>query len=76
MFLDEYYIVVVVKCCGFGFVQFIGEFFKLGMLIECIMYECVCKLFEYQDFFDEVEIEFFIKLFRMIGGILDSIEKG
>jgi translation initiation factor 4G len=57
-------------------VQFIGELFKLGMLTERIMHECVRKLLEFQGVPDEAEIESLTKLLRTVGGNLDSTEKG
>lgn len=76
MLSDEYYIAAAAKRRGLGLVQFIGELFKLGMLTERIMHECVRKLLEYQDLPDEAEIESLTKLLRTIGGTLDSTEKG
>ncbi|KAK4176221.1 hypothetical protein QBC36DRAFT_12215 [Triangularia setosa] len=76
MLSDEYYIAAAAKRRGLGLVQFIGELFKLGMLTERIMHECVRKLLEYQDLPDEAEIESLTKLLRTIGGTLDGTEKG
>ncbi|KAK2672094.1 hypothetical protein RAB80_012173 [Fusarium oxysporum f. sp. vasinfectum] len=57
-------------------VQFIGELYKLGMLTERIMHECVHKLVDYKGVPDEAEVESLSKLLRTIGGNLDSTEKG
>ncbi|KAK4200560.1 hypothetical protein QBC40DRAFT_296539 [Triangularia verruculosa] len=76
MLSDEYYIAAAAKRRGLGLVQFIGELFKLGMLTERIMHECVRKLLEYETIPDEAEIESLTKLLRTIGGTLDSTEKG
>ncbi|KAK4217371.1 hypothetical protein QBC37DRAFT_370079 [Rhypophila decipiens] len=73
---DEYYIAAAAKRRGLGLVQFIGELYKLGMLTERIMHECVRKLLEFQGIPDEAEIESLTKLLRTIGGNLDSTEKG
>lgn len=73
---DEYYIAAAAKRRGLGLVQFIGELFKLGMLTERIMHECVRKLLEFQGIPDEAEIESLTKLLRTIGGNLDSTDKG
>jgi translation initiation factor 4G len=73
---DEYYIAAAAKRRGLGLVQFIGELFKLGMLTERIMHECVRKLLEFQGVPDEAEIESLTKLLRTIGANLDSLEKG
>ena len=73
---DEYYVAAAAKRRGLGLVQFIGELYKLGMLTERIMHECVRKLLEFQGIPDEAEIESLTKLLRTIGGNLDSTEKG
>lgn len=73
---DEYYKAMAVKRRGLGLVQFIGELFKLGMLTERIMHECVRKLLDFKDEPDEAEIESLTKLLRTIGANLDSTEKG
>ncbi|KAK4226079.1 hypothetical protein QBC38DRAFT_444954 [Podospora fimiseda] len=76
MLSDEYYIAAAAKRRGLGLVQFIGELYKLGMLTERIMHECVHKLLEFKDMPDEAEVESLTKLLRTIGGHLDSTEKG
>ncbi|PSS03788.1 hypothetical protein BD289DRAFT_449235 [Coniella lustricola] len=73
---DEYYKAAAVKRRGLGLVQFIGELFKLGMLTERIMHECVRKLLDFKEEPDEAEIESLTKLLRTIGANLDSTEKG
>jgi translation initiation factor 4G len=42
---EEYYVAAKAKRQGLGLVQFIGELFKLGMLIEKIMYDLVLNVF-------------------------------
>ncbi|KAI2630829.1 hypothetical protein GGR54DRAFT_635437 [Hypoxylon sp. NC1633] len=76
MLSDEYYIAAAAKRRGLGLVQFIGELYKLGMLTERIMHECVRKLVDYSGIPDEAEVESLCKLLRTIGGNLDSAEKG
>lgn len=76
MLSDEYYIAAAAKRRGLGLVQFIGELYKLGMLTERIMHECVKKLVDYTGVPDEAEIESLTKLLKTIGGNLDSTEKG
>ncbi|KAI0010275.1 hypothetical protein F4779DRAFT_639406 [Xylariaceae sp. FL0662B] len=76
MLSDEYYIAAAAKRRGLGLVQFIGELYKLGMLTERIMHECVRKLVDYSGVPDEAEIESLCKLLRTIGGNLDATEKG
>ncbi|KAI1771284.1 hypothetical protein F4818DRAFT_209286 [Hypoxylon cercidicola] len=76
MLSDEYYIAAAAKRRGLGLVQFIGELYKLGMLTERIMHECVRKLVDYQGIPDEAEVESLSKLLRTIGGNLDATDKG
>ncbi|KAI0146037.1 hypothetical protein F4776DRAFT_660907 [Hypoxylon sp. NC0597] len=76
MLSDEYYIAAAAKRRGLGLVQFIGELYKLGMLTERIMHECVRKLVDYSGVPDEAEIESLSKLLRTIGANLDSTDKG
>ncbi|KAH6985040.1 hypothetical protein BKA56DRAFT_671486 [Ilyonectria sp. MPI-CAGE-AT-0026] len=73
---DEYYIAAAAKRRGLGLVQFIGELYKLGMLTERIMHECVHKLVDYKGVPDETEIESLSKLLRTIGANLDATDKG
>ncbi|TPX08985.1 uncharacterized protein E0L32_009564 [Thyridium curvatum] len=73
---DEYYEAAAAKRRGLGLVQFIGELYKLGMLTERIMHECVRKLVDYQGTPDEAEIESLSKLLRTIGASLDATDKG
>ncbi|KFA75200.1 hypothetical protein S40288_00149 [Stachybotrys chartarum IBT 40288] len=76
MLSDEYYIAAAAKRRGLGLVQFIGELYKLGMLTERIMHECVRKLVDYKGIPDEAEIESLSKLLRTIGANLDATDKG
>jgi translation initiation factor 4G len=76
MLSEGYYIAAAAKRRGLGLVQFIGELYKLGMLTERIMHECVKKLVDYTGIPDEAEIESLTKLLKTIGGNLDSTEKG
>ncbi|KAI1769077.1 hypothetical protein GGR53DRAFT_517503 [Hypoxylon sp. FL1150] len=76
MLSDEYYVAAAAKRRGLGLVQFIGELYKLGMLTERIMHECVRKLVDYQGIPDEAEVESLSKLLRTIGANLDATDKG
>ena len=76
MLSDEYYVAAAAKRRGLGLVQFIGELYKLSMLTERIMHQCVKKLVDYTGIPDEAEIESLTKLLRTIGHNLDSTEKG
>ncbi|KAI9824323.1 MAG: hypothetical protein M1819_000883 [Sarea resinae] len=76
MLSDEYYIAAAAKRRGLGLVQFIGELYKLGMLTERIMHECVKKLVDFEGTPDEAEVESLTKLLKTIGRSLDSTERG
>lgn len=74
MLSEEYYQAMAAKRRGLGLVKFIGELFKLGMLTERIMHECVKKLLDYEGTPDEAEVESLSSLLRTIGKQLDSPE--
>ncbi|CRG91374.1 Eukaryotic translation initiation factor 4 gamma [Talaromyces islandicus] len=76
MMSDEYYAAAAAKRRGLGLVKFIGELYKLGMLTERIMHECVKKLVDYEGIPDEAEVESLTSLLRTIGSSLDASEKG
>ncbi|CAG8891008.1 unnamed protein product [Penicillium egyptiacum] len=76
MMSDEYYQAAAAKRRGLGLVKFIGELYKLGMLTERIMHECVKKLVDYEGVPDEAEVESLTSLLRTIGASLDASEKG
>ncbi|EAS29106.3 translation initiation factor 4G [Coccidioides immitis RS] len=77
MLSDEYYIAAAAKRRGLGLVKFIGELFKLSMLSDRIMHECVKKLVDYEGVPEEAEIESLTNLLRTIGATLDrSSDKG
>ncbi|PTU18505.1 hypothetical protein P175DRAFT_0442558 [Aspergillus ochraceoroseus IBT 24754] len=76
MMSDEYYTAAAAKRRGLGLVKFIGELYKLGMLTERIMHECVKKLVDYEGVPDEAEVESLTSLLRTIGASLDASEKG
>lgn len=76
MLSDEYYIAAAAKRRGLGLVRFIGELYKLGMLTERIMHECVKKLVDYEGMPDEAEVESLTSLLKTIGQQLDASEKG
>ena len=69
---DEYYVAAAAKRRGLGLVRFIGELYKLGMLTERIMHECVKKLVDYDGMPDEAEVESLTSLLRTIGYNLDN----
>ena len=72
MLSDEYYIAAAAKRRGLGLVKFIGELFKLGMLTERIMHECLKKLLDYEGVPDEAEVESLTSLLRTVGANLDT----
>ena len=70
--LALYYAAQKAKRRGLGLIRFIGELFKLQMLTERIMHECVNKLLGNTDNPEEEEIESLCKLLSTVGGILDT----
>lgn len=76
MLSDEYYAAAAAKRRGLGLVRFIGELYKLGMLTERIMHECVKKLLDYEGVPDEAEVESLTSLLKTIGANLDGSERG
>ena len=74
---DEYYIAAAAKRRGLGLVKFIGEVYKLGMLNERIMHECVKKLLDLDDSgIDESEVESLVGLLNTVGHNLEQSERG
>ncbi|KAJ5172501.1 hypothetical protein N7492_005094 [Penicillium capsulatum] len=76
MMSDEYYLAAAAKRRGLGLVKFIGELYKLGMLTERIMHECLKRLLDFEGVPDEAEVESLTNLLRTIGSSLDASEKG
>lgn len=76
MLSDEYYQAAAAKRRGLGLVRFIGELYKLQMLTERIMHECVKKLVDYEGVPDEAEVESLTNLLKTIGQQLDASDKG
>ncbi|KAL9598325.1 MAG: hypothetical protein Q9219_004553 [cf. Caloplaca sp. 3 TL-2023] len=76
MLSEEYYAAAAAKRRGLGLVRFIGELYKLNMLTERIMHECVKKLVDYEGIPDEAEVESLTSLLKTIGANLDSLDKG
>ncbi|KAI6046360.1 hypothetical protein EDC04DRAFT_3006432 [Pisolithus marmoratus] len=68
---DEYYAPQKANRQGIGLIKFIGELFKLQMLTERIMHECVKKLLGNMENHEEEEIESLCELFRTVGQLLD-----
>jgi len=72
LYSDEYYVLLKMKRQGLGLVKFIGELFKLQMLTERIMHECIKKLLSNVDNPEEEEIESLCKLLTTVGQALDT----
>lgn len=72
LYSDEYYAAQKAKRRGLGLIRFIGELFKLQMLTERIMHECIKKLLGNVENPEEEEIESLCKLMTTVGQILDT----
>ncbi|KAI5116077.1 hypothetical protein M0805_003834 [Coniferiporia weirii] len=72
LYSEEYYAAQKAKRQGLGLVKFIGELFKLQMLTERIMHECIKKLLSNVDNPEEEEIESLCKLLTTVGQSLDT----
>ncbi|GBB84650.1 hypothetical protein RclHR1_11210004 [Rhizophagus clarus] len=59
---------------GLGLICFISELFKLNMVTERIMHECIKKLLLFQDLPGEEEMDVLCKLMNTIGDKLDHVE--
>ncbi|KAG2153179.1 ARM repeat-containing protein [Suillus clintonianus] len=69
---DEYYAAQKAKRQGLGLIKFIGELFKLQMLTERVMHECVKKLLGNVEYPEEEEIESLCQLLKTVGQLLDT----
>ncbi|KAJ7782682.1 ARM repeat-containing protein [Mycena metata] len=72
LYSDEYYAAQKAKRQGLGLIKFIGELFKLCMLTERIMHECVKKLLGNVENPEEGGIESLCKLISTVGLLLDT----
>ncbi|KAF8633421.1 hypothetical protein AX17_004592 [Amanita inopinata Kibby_2008] len=72
LYSEEYYVAQKAKRQGLGLIKFIGELFKLQMLTERIMHECVKKLLGNVHNPEEEEIESLCKLLSTVGSLLDT----
>ncbi|KAG2236616.1 hypothetical protein INT48_000171 [Thamnidium elegans] len=72
---EEYYIAAKAKRQGLGLIQFIGELFKLDMLSERIMYNCMIRLCNDPANAGDEEAESLCKLLTTIGKALDHKPK-
>ena len=71
MYSEEYHAAQKAKRQGLGLVKFIGELFKMRMLTERIMHECIKKLLVNVDNPEEDEIESLCILLATVGSMLD-----
>lgn len=74
LYSEEYYAAQKAKRQGLGLAKFIGELFKLQMLTERIMHECIKKLLSNVDNPEEEEIESLCKLLITVGQSLDTVK--
>lgn len=72
LYSEEYYAAQKAKRQGLGLIKFIGELFKLQMLTERIMHECIKKLLGNVENPEEEEIESLCKLLTTVGQSLDT----
>ncbi|KAJ3861906.1 armadillo-type protein [Lentinula novae-zelandiae] len=72
LYSDEYYAAQKAKRQGLGLIKFIGELFKVHMLTERIMHECVKKFLGNAENPEEEEIESLCKLLITVGQVLDK----
>ncbi|GAA5836095.1 hypothetical protein JCM11251_007368 [Rhodosporidiobolus azoricus] len=71
---DEYYAAQKAKRRGLGLVRFIGELYRLSMLTERIMHECIKKLLANTDSPEEEDIESLCRLLTTVGEGLDNVK--
>ncbi len=69
---EEYYLATAAKRRGLGLVSFIGELYRLQMLTERIMHQCIQKLLAVVDDPGEEEVESLCKLMTTVGEELDK----
>ncbi|EPT00370.1 hypothetical protein FOMPIDRAFT_1049691 [Fomitopsis schrenkii] len=72
VFSEEYYAAQKAKRRGLGLIKFIGELFKLQMLTERIVHECVKKLVGNVESPKEEDIESLCMLLKTVGELLDT----
>lgn len=72
LYSDEYYAAEKAKRRGLGLVKFIGELFKLSMLTERIMHECIKQLLSNIENPEEEDIESLCRLLITVGQAMDT----
>jgi translation initiation factor 4G len=78
LYSDEYYAAQKAKRQGLGLIKFIGELFKLQMITERTIHECVKKFLVKVDNPEEEEfnIERLCMLLAIVGSMLDTPKAG
>lgn len=71
---DEYYAAQKAKRRGLGLVRFIGELYRLSMLTERIMHECIKKLLANTENPEEEDVESLCRLLTTVGKGLDNLK--
>ncbi len=71
LYSERYYDVQKARRQGLGLIKFIGELFKMQMLTERIMHECVKKLLRNVENPEEEEIESLCVLLTTVGQLMD-----
>jgi len=69
---DDYYAAAEAERRGLGLIRFIGELFKLQMLTERIMHECIKKFLGNMENPEREEIMSLCELLRTVGSLLDT----
>jgi translation initiation factor 4G len=72
LYSDEYYAAEKAKRRGLGLIRFIGELFKLRILTERIMHECIKKLLGNVENPEVEEIESLCLFLTTVGSLLDT----
>ena len=72
LYSEEYYAAEKAKRRGLGLVKFIGELFKLSMLTERIMHECIKQLLSNIENPEEEDIESLCRLLVTVGHAMDN----
>lgn len=72
LYSEEYYAVSKARGRGLGVAKFIGELFKLQMLTERIMHECVKKLLSNAENPKEEDLESLCQLLTTVGAQIDT----
>jgi len=71
LYSEEYYAAQKAKRQGLGLIKFMAELFKLQILTERAMHECIKKLLGNVDDPEEEDVESLCQLLRAVGRLLD-----